>query len=782
MMTSNRAARVRVLALAFVVFASAGSFLIFAPSAKAAATAFQVDVGKYTGGYLFVPGETITFTLTVDNAAGQQFDVVLVDTTTNTILQQYNNTAVPASSTASLSFAVTSTMKDGGGYLIQLGNANYIETGRAGGNQIRLAFAGPCTYSGLGGQPVQCAFSVQEYALRVETNRAAYVPGDSVTITWSANRLKDGSLATFTPPGSGQLQVVDANGTWLLTSPNPYPFSNATASFTFQLPITANPSFDAFVTAYYNDSASNPLRIQSAFASFHINRLSSIVEVPLDTYQPGAIVTVDVWTVAWDNQAVPQKTYPEPGITVNIIVSMLVGGVQAGYGATGLVTDAHGRLTHSFKLDPATADGSQFTVQANVTHPSAPWSWTAQDTFRVSAVTGITLELAFNAQAQYQAGDTAVVTSVVTGAAAGATLTYRYEVRDTSNTGCPTGATGTLLATTAKTSTSPEDTFSYQTPAVFSGQVCFTVWVVDDASNSAGPTSREFDVVFGWLLVNANPQQYSPGDTITVSWELRSLQIQSPTYFYNVWDAGSRLVTSGQASGTQFQFTVPAQASRSYLFTVSAAQNGRTVSGSALVNKVGGFLLTVTFDRASYAYAPGETIKVHYVITATGTNPLPSTFSLMYGLAGVPSITTATTSSQGDLEYRVPGSVNQGNVPFGVTETNTGSSAANVLTIRSTNPLQFATVGDIPVITVIILVWLILVTLMMWRRGMMGGMGAKAPPAPPAGPAKQEPVHAPPTSPMTVTCRSCSSPIEITTSKRPIEVMCPKCGNTEVVS
>src|SRR3972149_8170922 len=122
MMTSNGVARVRVLALAFVVFASAGSFLIFAPSAKAAATAFQVDVGKYTGGYLFVPGETITFTLTVDNAAGQQFDVVLVDTTTNTILQQYNNTAVPASSTASLSFAVTSTMKDGGGYLIHLGN------------------------------------------------------------------------------------------------------------------------------------------------------------------------------------------------------------------------------------------------------------------------------------------------------------------------------------------------------------------------------------------------------------------------------------------------------------------------------------------------------------------------------------------------------------------------------------------------------------------------------------------------------------------------------------
>jgi predicted RNA-binding Zn-ribbon protein involved in translation (DUF1610 family) len=35
---------------------------------------------------------------------------------------------------------------------------------------------------------------------------------------------------------------------------------------------------------------------------------------------------------------------------------------------------------------------------------------------------------------------------------------------------------------------------------------------------------------------------------------------------------------------------------------------------------------------------------------------------------------------------------------------------------------------------------------------------------------------------MMVTCRACGGPIEITTSKRPIEVMCPRCGNTEMVA
>jgi predicted RNA-binding Zn-ribbon protein involved in translation (DUF1610 family) len=34
---------------------------------------------------------------------------------------------------------------------------------------------------------------------------------------------------------------------------------------------------------------------------------------------------------------------------------------------------------------------------------------------------------------------------------------------------------------------------------------------------------------------------------------------------------------------------------------------------------------------------------------------------------------------------------------------------------------------------------------------------------------------------MSVTCRHCGKAIEITTSKRPIEVMCPSCGETQVV-
>ena len=70
-----------------------------------------------------------------------------------------------------------------------------------------------------------------------------------------------------------------------------------------------------------------------------------------------------------------------------------------------------------------------------------------------------------------------------------------------------------------------------------------------------------------------------------------------------------------------------------------------------------------------------------------------------------------------------------------------------------------------------------------WRRTGMGP-GPRAPvagrptppPPPPSGPTQPSAV-----GPMNVSCKHCGASIEITTSKRPIEVMCPSCGETQVV-
>src|SRR3970282_1066373 len=104
-------------------------------------------------------------------------------------------------------------------------------------------------------------FAVQAYDLTVEVDRPAYLGGDDVIVTWTANNLKDGGLA---PDGFGQLWVYDALGASLIT-PIVHTYSAASGSFTFRLPDLADPRWDGLVETWFNDTPSNPLRYQKAF-------------------------------------------------------------------------------------------------------------------------------------------------------------------------------------------------------------------------------------------------------------------------------------------------------------------------------------------------------------------------------------------------------------------------------------------------------------------------------------------------------------------------------------
>src|SRR5207237_67374 len=74
---------------------------------------------------------------------------------------------------------------------------------------------------------------------------------------------------------------------------------------------------------------------------------------------------------------------------------------------------------------------------------------------------------------------------------------------------------------------------------------------------------------------------------------------------------------------------------------------------------------------------------------------------------------------------------------------------------------------------------LLVAVLGLWRRTGGGSLFGPRAARPPPGPG---PVQAPASAPMSIACRRCGKPVEITTSKRPIEVMCPSCGETQVVT
>ena len=770
--------RARVLSFVLALWLSSGSLLFMAPAVPAPPTGLNVNPGLYSHPglprhpYVYVPDETISFTIVGDPGFTETLDaavVVLPPTRPGCtpgqpgcILQGYQNVVVPQGGSVTLTYQVPPALADGPDYAIEVGDSQYIDFDRC------------CTLFR------RQRFAVQAYELKVEVDRPAYIGGDEVIVTWSANNLKDGSLA---PDGFGQLWVFDTNGRNLLPT-SPFQYQKASGNTRFTLNNLADPQFDAIVETWFNNTPVNQERFQQAAWFFGIDSLGVFVDVTPNQYPPGGIVSTNIRTVVTDNQVNPSPfDPPEPNINVDISVWEVTptGTVQRPqYGTTGLVSDAHGELTYLFKLADTVADGTDFEVRADASHANrvqtAPEK---KDTFTVSAAAGLTQHLQFN-QNEYQAGDTATVTSIVSGA--GSTpLTFIFEVRDTTTDVCtPAFAAGALLATDTRTL----NTFSYAIPQNFDGQICFRV-TADDGKGNRATNAQRFDVLFGWVLVNADRREYNAGETVTITWDLRSNKITTPTYFYEVRDVDGNLVTSN-TTGTvrRFTFRVPALASVQYTFRVTATQSGRAVSGSVTLAEVTGFFITATFDRPSYL--PGDTMHIRYTIAARSSNlALPSTFTITYGLENGPAggsfQVVSTASRSGELTYRIPKGIDEGNQIFLIREANTNTQAFEVVAIRATSPLG-ETVFASPIISLVLLLLIIVVFLVLWRGGLLPGLPKRAPGEVPPAPTKPEPVHAPMTSPMSVTCRSCGSPIEITTSKRPIEVMCPKCGNTEMVA
>jgi len=83
--------------------------------------------------------------------------------------------------------------------------------------------------------------------------------------------------------------------------------------------------------------------------------------------------------------------------------------------------------------------------------------------------------------------------------------------------------------------------------------------------------------VFGWLLVNADPQQYNPGDGVAITWSLVSNRITAPSYHYEIRDSNGNLVESGTTDQTtNKQYTIPNPSSTRYTVTVFIAPSIRT--------------------------------------------------------------------------------------------------------------------------------------------------------------------------------------------------------------
>src|SRR2546426_1067148 len=303
--------------------------------------------------------------------------------------------------------------------------------------------------------------------------------------------------------------------------------------------------------------------------------------------------------------------------------------------------------------------------------------------------------------------------------------------------------------------------------------------------NPIQPAAMTVTVVLdksSYLTLTLDRGDYNPGEIVSAFYGVSSHLITNPSYAYEVDDTNAVIVLSGTTSAPFFSFRPPNPSSRSSTFHVTATDRGNTTQAQATISQAAGFVLGLSFDRTSYG--AGETVHAHLTLTAKGTGSLPSQFRWSLSSASA-SATAITTGPAADLFLTIPAGTGNGGLLVFANELNTGASAFQTVQVGPTGSSFWSTdVGGVPVFAIVLsalFVLLLIAVIAMWRRsgGGFGPIGGKAavPPPPPEGP-----VRSAPTSPMSITCRRCGKPIDLSTSRRPIEVMCPSCGETQVVT
>jgi len=618
-------------------------------------------------------------------------------------------------------------------------------------------------------------FEIHKYRADLTFDRSAYIPGETVTVFYTVTDIKTGALISDANY-EGEWVAVDLNGNQLRDGS--MPGTAPQGSFTFLIPATAPAGGWYDVTLWWNDTLTggqvrqwveqDSVWVDNLFAMVTLRTLGG---TSTPSFELGATALVDVRVTVGGS-----FSRPVAGATVDITVYRGLGTTKTaitGLGGT-FETSQDGTVRYLFAVtSPNFAEDSDYTVEADASKEQQRMTPIPVDTFGVtSVVDAIAVNLEFD-QAVYTAGQTMIITvRAEVSPGASPANTFALVIRELF------GSVNYLSRV------QPAGQFTWDIPPNLQGTVYVSVEVYN-ADGDFGSDADTRDIAYGIVLVNADPSTFTPGSTITISFELVSQRMTSPEFFYEVRD-GTLVVKQGPVTATgmggTFTFSVPSFPATDYGFRVFANDEGLTAQGQDVASLALDYVLTLTFDGENYR--AGETVTITYEIQARGTLPLPPAFifstTVGNSLAATHQVnrTGSGTSFSGTLTFSVPENANEGDLLVTVFESGTFATATEVISVKAPAPppppAPFMSAMD-ALLLLLIFVLLVLLLIPMMRRPKPAGSEAAAPVS-----AAQETTTVSGTG-MTVPCRSCGRPIDITTSKRPIEVMCPNCGSTEVV-
>ena len=706
---------------------------------EGAVTQLELVPGKYTGTNIYVPGEVMDIVIHGDTI-NETFEVMSFVGFESNIPE--GNIRIPEIGSVKISWEVP-----------EIPDGEYSIIVRRPNSAIEAT----------------ANFFVQGYSFNVETDRNAYLRGDEAKVFWTANNLNDQTLPA---PGIGKLAVFKQNPSNLsdieqiITT---HTFSEAAGSVSFTLPTIVNLSMRYFVDGWFNSTTTNPDRSQHSRTYFDINPLGVIVNLDKNQYAAGSIMRIQINTYATANQTNPSYTdTPEPGcdITIQIFKEGIIGALKSIH---DLKTDSHGLVEFIVLLDREdyVDDGYMYHVEVGASKYQLD-DVTEIVPFNIAASSSIGIVLDFS-RAQYASGEMLFgnTTASSIGGTTNPSYTYIIEIRN-NNTA------GTLFSR----NTQSTGNFSFDIPDNFEGWLWVRVTVDDGAGNSASVV-QQVRVNYAIVLVNVNNENYNAEDELIINYEVIGTLLGEPDTFYVIYDKEGSVVEEGTATNGSFTFTVPSAPSDSYEFTVFASAGGRVVHGADSADLFSGYVLILDFNKAFYE--PGETMAIDYRIIVMGNADMPTTFTITYGLVNGPEASLQTGEQTGRLMYSIPDNIDQGNQIF-MASCDFGASSNEVVIVEeNASLLKYLEISGIPIFGIFILALLLFTMYVAFRtRSRVKSMqksGSLVPSSKESSLAPKRTQDA--SSASKFQCVECGDPIEITTSRRPIEVMCPHCGEIQ---
>jgi predicted RNA-binding Zn-ribbon protein involved in translation (DUF1610 family) len=620
-------------------------------------------------------------------------------------------------------------------------------------------------------------FDVGYFTLDVSTDKEVYLPGEQAKISWLARSVVDKSIADVDLQWN--MEYIDGLTGVKKWSNSTSPYSDS--PFTLTLPSQANINNEIKINATMtqaNKSASSTKWI-------YLGYLSTTVTTDKASYKPGEVVIVTANVDVQDESS--WRNAPEANATVAFKMYNMTGVLEP-VNISSVNTDASGTAQVTFTIPANQKAENGYKIVGTTT--ILGFSDIASATIDVEQLLDVTV---LTDKLLYTSGENMVVNvKILQNGVKVDPDSIEYWIEFDSG-----------IQTTHVISITNATSFVIQVPVGQRGDADVEVIVSVDGK-TYDQSSNTFKVVPLILALGASKLTYYPGDTITFTVTV----VGSSTGFtlrYDIWDVdnspvqnGPLTLTSGSAT---FTLAISATDPSSGYKVRVIADNGAGVEVDDTINVelIADYLIDMKIltgpASASGAYMAGQELTISFKITKMSSelenlSVIKATVSLWAAVGSMPiypilygEAKTFTTMT-GELKIILPQELTNGQYVIMLDITNVGQEMQALSVDSNAGGWNSNIMGGLSLSDLMIMILLIIVIIMMvWpmikgRKPASAAAGTSSAAASKPAEAKQE-SYAPKS---TVACTNCGSPIEVSTSKRPIEVMCPKCGKSQMVN